>query len=585
MGLKFIKLYKLLPLKNKICQTWDPCGKGTGFKTPSRHFLTPDFSPGVISLLKALILLSSYLNIGFPLPAYATLTNNEIDHLLACYHQKMSAQKTGPDKYADAFRHYPKEKLYKLFIDKDRLANPQPNEQGIKPHLIFDIEEPGYYQSMMDAFEALPFTIGKPISLSSIAELHDVAVGKIPSMMKGITSLPMEYYLDTDSYEDALNELFISKILYSTQKAMETLSEQPLCRGVDYTPSFMKTERMQFLSIASKKEQKLRIKSNGLPTEKIETLITPILSHYYKSISHLDSLQDKLSAIAELLRALEVAHFLPDGNQRTYSFLLLNKLLIENNIPPAILDDPYLFDGFMTVQEMANEIKIGIVNFLNENEESQRSFALKECHDFHPTLLESYLRLDNLKYKYYYSTFTTAPFQRISDSTKEAINQAISTKKIHENLSNSRHTPLHFATYLGSLELAEQLVRLGASPFTFPFVDSPLALAKHIGSLKVAKKLLKESDNTIIDQGYLEDAISSWIKFKSDRKNNSEDIKDWLEIMSHLLQSADRKTLSRSKVRNAFSHALNGADTLNQFLINYLARQYGILLDQGIALN
>lgn len=65
----------------------------------------------------------------------------------------------------------------------------------------------------------------------------------------------------------------------------------------------------------------------------------------------------------------EIFHIFPDGNQRTVAFLLLNKLLIDNNFPAAYLDWPYAFDGYLSSKELVMEIKYGMINFLRSIEE------------------------------------------------------------------------------------------------------------------------------------------------------------------------------------------------------------------------
>jgi hypothetical protein len=97
-----------------------------------------------------------------------------------------------------------------------------------------------------------------------------------------------------------------------------------------------------------------------------EKKLTPYLDSFHLEMMNARSSDEQLAAISVLLRAIEIFHMFPDGNQRTVAFLLLNKLLIQNHIPPTILDSAFIFDGYLGTSEIVQEIKKGIFNFLEE---------------------------------------------------------------------------------------------------------------------------------------------------------------------------------------------------------------------------
>ncbi|CTP88621.1 hypothetical protein XTPLMG728_1962 [Xanthomonas translucens pv. poae] len=70
----------------------------------------------------------------------------------------------------------------------------------------------------------------------------------------------------------------------------------------------------------------------------------------------------KLSAIARCCQDLEREHLFNDGNSRTIGLLVVNKLLLENGLRPAMMEDPNRFDGFST-DELVAEIKQGQATF------------------------------------------------------------------------------------------------------------------------------------------------------------------------------------------------------------------------------
>jgi hypothetical protein len=70
----------------------------------------------------------------------------------------------------------------------------------------------------------------------------------------------------------------------------------------------------------------------------------------------------KLRAIALCCRNLEQLHPFPDGNARTIGVLVLNKLLLEQGLPPAALEDANRLDAY-SVAEVMQEIKKGQERF------------------------------------------------------------------------------------------------------------------------------------------------------------------------------------------------------------------------------
>ena len=69
-----------------------------------------------------------------------------------------------------------------------------------------------------------------------------------------------------------------------------------------------------------------------------------------------------LRAIAACCQDLEQLHPFPDGNARTIGVLVLNKLLLEQGLPPAALADANRLDAF-SVEEVVREIEVGQERF------------------------------------------------------------------------------------------------------------------------------------------------------------------------------------------------------------------------------
>ena len=93
-----------------------------------------------------------------------------------------------------------------------------------------------------------------------------------------------------------------------------------------------------------------------------------IIHRYNTDIEALDASTNAdaaLAVIARVCRDLEIAHFFHDGNQRVIVVVLLNFLLLQNGFTPTIITDPYIFDGYMGVDQLKDEIVAGQINYNN----------------------------------------------------------------------------------------------------------------------------------------------------------------------------------------------------------------------------
>lgn len=109
-----------------------------------------------------------------------------------------------------------------------------------------------------------------------------------------------------------------------------------------------------------------------MPKEKISDYLTEkmqcILDEYHTALIQLassdtaDKIDKCLTIIVKCCQQLEWLHPFADGNCRTFGMILLNRLLIENNFYPCIMDDPNQLDCF-SINELVEAIKQGMRNF------------------------------------------------------------------------------------------------------------------------------------------------------------------------------------------------------------------------------
>jgi regulator of replication initiation timing len=309
-------------------------------------------------------------------------SSNDLDQLFEGYKECLSHYGDQKEKFRFATRRISRDAMHHLFIDKKRLKEPSDDEiialrqrHNNNRAYLFDIREPGYIKHMMEAFQFMGETISQDISISLITQLHAKAVKDVENLSKSkenihITQIsnesqrygiPSEYKVSPEVFEfSTLN----GQKQHNFQSTCDAPALSTVMEGfLGVTQIFNNVEEIrrwyERLHPEIKKEDQLELA--------IESRFEPEFKAYHKAIEAAGGDDHKkFVAIGQLLRKLEMAHIFRDGNQRTYSFLVLNKLLIQNNFPPAILDDPFLFDGYAKYDSdtIGIEIQKGVYNFL-----------------------------------------------------------------------------------------------------------------------------------------------------------------------------------------------------------------------------
>lgn len=90
--------------------------------------------------------------------------------------------------------------------------------------------------------------------------------------------------------------------------------------------------------------------------------ITQALDTYKASIEQESlTMRDKLKIILHCVKTLELIHPFRDANCRSF-YALLNLMLLQNHLPPTVLEDPNRLDGY-TEEELVDEVIQGMLNF------------------------------------------------------------------------------------------------------------------------------------------------------------------------------------------------------------------------------
>lgn len=251
-----------------------------------------------------------------------------------------------------AFKDISESQWHFLFMDRHTWISTDPI-----PVVNFDtFYEKGYLDALHSAFKnVIRMQIGVRYDAGMFCQLRDACVNNAFRDHEGETPFIKGYcegcYYDLDDSgmtDEAFDEL--KQIVYWSYETNPVKDFEYLSSMNSNCPSACVRIRSAFTD------------KSQLP--RVTAVITGLFDTYYSAIESSNSNDDKLAAIANLCRALELIHAFVDGNGRTILFALLPKLLIENGFPPAIVDNPHkCFTGYSSTKEMVAILKQGMKNY------------------------------------------------------------------------------------------------------------------------------------------------------------------------------------------------------------------------------
>lgn len=242
--------------------------------------------------------------------------------------------------------------LWKLFIDKEC------HSQG---EMFFDRStkdglgkcEPGYNEAMHQAFDNMLSTLNKKLDAEEFKNIYHTCIKTVKNVNSNEREFhPGMYKLKLDKISKAARDEWKNRRLIATQTEMLECAK------------FAPETEQGYLSYLMNDTVVPLLMSEKPALEKITKKVNAHFNAYYSNIKEAKTDKEKLTAIVSLCEALEIGHYFPDGNQRTIVFVMLNKLLIENGFLPVILEDPAIFDGYHSIDELIQDIEIGRENFL-----------------------------------------------------------------------------------------------------------------------------------------------------------------------------------------------------------------------------
>lgn len=208
-------------------------------------------------------------------------------------------------------------------------------------------DEPGYLAGMLNGFQFMLGSMENVLDAEWLEQLHDQCISGVlrDNAIDELGDIP-------SGYRDGTRNGFRLSTINSTPEGREEINEltQPHALFANYFSEFNDSTimtptwtRQQCKVMADRIFSQYRLELYEIPTENRELG---------------DINDDKYSVIARCCRNLEVAHLFRDANARTIGFLLVNRLLLDNGLPPTIMQNPNHFDMF-SVAQLVQEIKEG----------------------------------------------------------------------------------------------------------------------------------------------------------------------------------------------------------------------------------
>jgi hypothetical protein len=248
--------------------------------------------------------------------------------------------------------------LWRLFIDFYK-------QDDLGP-LGFEREK-GYLRGLINGLDFMLTTLGQPVTpdfLKTLQQNCHTHFSKIPR-----NTLPSQFRIFRSVSYGLAGDICPN---YTAAGLLElsTLFKQEYLRSKFYLKSedSNNSDRFELIDINHLNSDLIseKIKNNTVKIvincegnkESLTAQCQKLIDHYYAEIA---INPDKISAIAKLVRNLEVTHPFFDYNCRTFN-LLLNKLLLENGFSPTILINPNIIDAY-SVQELVIEITKGMERF------------------------------------------------------------------------------------------------------------------------------------------------------------------------------------------------------------------------------
>jgi hypothetical protein len=341
--------------------------------------------------------------------------------------------------------------------------------------LGWENREPGSITAMNNVFSFIKSYGDGVITEEHVREIHRIA-------MYGVSGLNGNTYSDNElvrggKYRTTTIGIFVGAGYNASRKGIELLGKRLTQTALGARGTFL-----------------YRCWIEPGSEESIKQGVVTALEEYYHALELLKNKRENylevIALIVDCVQKIELQHPFRDGNGRTTT-ALLNILLLQNRLPPVILENPNYFDGFAP-DELVAEVLKGMQNF----------FHVKQYGTYPQGKATAALIRESL--------IATRENKGLKEIVSHQFLQAAAignTVLLREYLDNGvdvslsdpgGNSALHIAAFYGHLECVQLLVQSHPELIATKGQDNatPLYLAAHQGHTEVAQYLLRHKANS-----------------------------------------------------------------------------------------
>lgn len=239
----------------------------------------------------------------------------------------------------------------------------------------FEAREPGSIQGILTGLLMSLQTLGKQLTPTEIKKIHEACMKNIKSQNP---CQPGEFRINPVAFEVLATWVSESGLQHLLRNMDETarliLVSEVMQNNVPVRISALSSKKNLKLAVRPENAIKPNIDQKSLSeiaqelqkenitlvyqppaAENINKELVAIIDNYYEKIKCTADSEQIVLIIAETIQAYTRLHPFRDGNNRTFVNILLNRLLIENGLKPAIFSEPNVFE-FQTPQELTEVI-------------------------------------------------------------------------------------------------------------------------------------------------------------------------------------------------------------------------------------
>lgn len=251
-----------------------------------------------------------------------------------------------------ALKAFGKENYWKILIDGKVHARDDKH---------FYDRSKGFMGSMMKGLTRIVRNVDMPLTTAFVQSLHQDATALVTTETRIFDDVPIQpNNLQETGLKQSPNAWGVTKDYSEAgMRELEALRAE-LDRVAGIPPGYFGEENMRFPREPDRVIQWSAGKTRG---DELQTTVTTLMNHViskaYREIEAADGDQDQvIGAIIDCCRGLGIIHPFKDANGRLIMFMVLNKMLMEQGLPPTILED----QGYMVGKskaELTRLIKAG----------------------------------------------------------------------------------------------------------------------------------------------------------------------------------------------------------------------------------